>query len=628
MGNEKARHNRILSEKKKEILKKNTELTSDSSDDLDIKQEVYKMHADEVESVLNEIGVGGTRNAASSDATVGESDDDNEQTDDYQYNDDVDDIDDIDDEDDYLEEDIFDIFSFAKKKKKRDAHKTKKHSEKSVRDKKNQEESRISSKKSDIEQQSEYTTSSDSADIPVSEDYTQEILNQEELAKLEEAIESGEYDDINEEDSPNAGIYESFGGYGADTDYDESEEADEEQETDSEKLFRERILDEKMPEPSTIPSNVKWLISFAVLLVAFIVITVCYFINLAKLKNREIDVNHIHSDDLLINDGVKEKVEGYKTIVLYGVDSREANLEQGTNSDTIIIVSINETTKEVKLVSVYRDTLLDIQSEGIETNKVNYAYQLGGAIDSINTLNANLDLYITDYVAVDFGALADIIDAVGGIEIDIADKEIDNLNKNLAEQIRLSGVFSEGVYEKGKQLLNGQQAVAYSRIRSTDAGDITRTERQRRVLLEIWDKLANADASMVSSLIDVSFECISTSITKDEALALAEDIGKYKVGASTGFPFSYSGINLNNKGNVLVAADLSGNVAALHEFLYGDAAYTPSNVVTGISDNIATETGVAAQKVTILTDEDNSDNEAKEDVNTLTDPPEGMLINE
>lgn len=116
------------------------------------------------------------------------------------------------------------------------------------------------------------------------------------------------------------------------------------------------------------------------------------------------NITHIYEDELIVNDGVEEKVQGYRTIALYGVDSRESNLEQGTNSDSIIIVSINEETNEIKLVSIYRDTLLDIQSEDIGTQKVNYAYQLGGAVTSINTLNTNLDLYITDYVTVDFNA--------------------------------------------------------------------------------------------------------------------------------------------------------------------------------------------------------------------------------
>lgn len=615
MDNKNAKHNKILSDRKEQFLKRNIELTSDSDEDIDIQQELYRKHADEVESVLNEIGVGGTRKDVSSDNPITEkaenaykdsnSYDEGDSRDEY-------DVDDIADEDDYLEEDgLFDLFPFGKKKKKQSSQKRKKPL-------KEQEGNPVINEEKDEQ----------APNVTEQEYHTEEMLNQEELLELESAIESGEYEE-KPSDNPNAGIYESFGGMSADEEYDADSDTEEPQETDSERLFRQKILNEKMPEPSKLSSNVKWLIAFGVLLVIFIVLTAFYLSNLSKLKYGEMDINPIYEDELIVNDGVEEKVQGYRTIVLYGVDSRESNLAQGTNSDSIIIVSINEDTKEIKLVSVYRDTLLEIQSEGIGTHKVNYAYQLGGAVTAVNTLNTNLDLYITDYVAVDFNALADIIDAVGGVEIEIEDKEINNLNKNLAEQIRLSGVFSDGIYEAGKQTLNGQQAVAYSRIRSTDMGDITRTERQRKVLLQIVDKLVNADGEMIDSLIDVSFSCISTSITKDEAVSLAKDLRKYKVTDSAGFPFAYSGINLNGKGSVLVASDLSGNVAVLHQYLYGDASYAPSAAVEKISSEITSETGVAATDVNIPKDDGNTDSDKSGDeVNTMKEPPEGMILDE
>ncbi len=603
MDNKNAKHNKILSDRKEQFLKRNIGLTSDSDEDIDIQQELCRKHADEVESVLNEIGVGGTHKDAGPDKPVMEENKnayDSTSYDDEQDNWDGYDVDDIADEEDYLEEDgLFDLFSFAKKKKKQSPQKKKKPL-------KEREDNPVIKEANDEQV----------PDVTEKEYHTEEMLNQEELLELESAIESGEYEEYEE--------YEDYEDYDAALDTGEKE-----QETDSERLFRQKILDEKMPEPSKISSNVKWLIALGVLLVTFIVLTVCYLSSLAKLKYGEMNITHIYEDDLTVNDGVEEKVQGYRTIVLYGVDSREANLDKGTNSDSIIIVSINEDTNEIKLVSVYRDTLLDIQSEDMGTQKVNYAYQLGGAITSINTLNTNLDLYITDYVTVDFNALADIIDAVGGVEIEIEDKEINNLNKNLAEQIRLSGVFSDGIYEAGKQTLNGQQAVAYSRIRSTDMGDITRTERQRKVLLQIVDKLVNADGSMIDSLIDVSFSCISTSITKDEAAALAKDISKYKIADSTGFPFAYTGINLNGKGSVIVASDLAGNVAALHQYLYGDSSYTPSSAVTKISSALTSETGVAATDVSVPKGDSNSNSENSGDnVNTMKEPPEGMLIDE
>ena len=379
-------------------------------------------------------------------------------------------------------------------------------------------------------------------------------------------------------------------------------------------------------------ASTKWLIADIILVIVFIIVTACYVSANKTYKYNQMDIRPIDSEDLIINDGVSEETEGYTTIALYGVDSRDSNLDTGTNSDAIIIVSINDETKDVKLVSVYRDTLLEIQSENPTTQKVNYAYQLGGSLMSVNTLNANLDLMVADYVTVDFNAMADIIDALGGVEVTVTEDEINNLNKNLAEQISISGEYSDGVHEAGTQVLNGQQAVAYSRIRSTGQGDITRTERQRNILTALFETASAAGKSTITDLIDVSFDCISTSFTKDEISDLVSDISDYKITDTTGFPFTYEAVSLDNKGNVIVAADLTANVSALHEYLYGNSAYTPSSAVSEISSVITSETGVSSSgNIDISTGTDTSGIESDDtdsDVITITSPPEGTIEDE
>ncbi len=379
----------------------------------------------------------------------------------------------------------------------------------------------------------------------------------------------------------------------------------------------------------------KWLIAVAVLLIVFIIVTICYVSANKTYKYNQMDIRPIDSEDLIVNDGVEEETKGYTTIALYGVDSRDSNLNTGTNSDAIIIVSINNKTKEVKLVSVYRDTLVEIQNDSETTQKVNYAYQLGGSLMSVNTLNANFDLMITDYLTVDFSAMADIIDALGGVEVTVTEEELNNLNKNLAEQISISGVYSDGVHDAGTQVLNGQQAVAYSRIRSTGQGDITRTERQRNILKALFETVSSAGKGVIDDLIDVSFDCISTSFTKDEITDLVADVSDYEITDTTGFPFSYEPVSLGDKGSVIVAADLSANVSALHEYLYGNASYAVSSEVSGISGLLTSETGVAASGEIDITANDeasgietdeSSDNES--DVNTITSPPDGTIMDE
>lgn len=392
----------------------------------------------------------------------------------------------------------------------------------------------------------------------------------------------------------------------------------------------------------------KWAVTGIVLFVVFLILTIGYVSANKSYKYNQMDIRPIKNSDLVVNEGVKEQTKGYTTIALYGVDSRDSNLDTGTNSDAIILLSINKDTKEVKMVSVYRDTLLQIQSDSQTTHKVNYAYQLGGALMSINTLNANLDLAISDYITVDFNAMADIINALGGVEVTVTEDEVNNLNKNLAEQIGISGKYSEGVHEAGTKVLNGQQAVAYSRIRSTGKGDITRTMRQRTVLLGLVNKMINADSKMISNLIDVSFSCISTSLTKDEVTSLAKDIADYKITGNIGFPFAYTPMSLDGKGSVIVAADLNANVTALHEYLYGTSGYTPSTTASSISTEVSSETGVAATEAididkvsgeTAVTTQESSETSSESatngsetgsttEVQTITTPPAGMIENE
>lgn len=402
--------------------------------------------------------------------------------------------------------------------------------------------------------------------------------------------------------------------------------------------------DRERKQSGTVSVVNRWLIVGVVLLIVFIVLTISYIGANKSYKYNQMDIRPIAESDLTVNDGVEDATKGYTTIALYGVDSRDANLNTGTNSDTILLVSINNDTKEVKLVSVYRDTLFEIQGETPVTQKVNYAYQLGGALMSINTLNTNLDLKITDYITVDFNAMSSIINALGGVEITIEEEEVNSLNKNLAEQIAISGEYSNGVHSAGKQLLNGQQAVAYTRIRSNAKGDITRTERQRIVLLGLISKLGNAGTDTIRNLLDVSFSCISTSLTKTEAEELAKNVASYKITGNTGFPFAYRFASLEDKGSVIVPADMAANVTALHAWLYGDNGYSVSTTAAAISKTIADETGVASagsidieQAVSEVTTEstesaseagNGTEEDDSSDVKTITTPPEGMIENE
>lgn len=481
--------------------------------------------------------------------------------------------------------------------------------------------------------------SSTEEEKPRMKDNRSDMLNMDALEQIERDIDEDKlrYSESDTEDLGLGDIGRALGFDAVDLEDDE-EELDDDEESDSEKFFRENLLDEADPKvvnPERKKINIStkvWAIAFFVLLALFIMICVIYVKNYARMKYNEMNINEISADQLLVNDGVKDATAGYRTIALYGVDSRDQNMDAGVNSDSIMIVSINESTKEIKLVSVYRDTLMDIASGAMnKSQKVNYAYQLGGAVTAINTLNTNLDLNITDYVAVDFSAMASIIDAVGGVNINVVDDEINNFNKNLAEQISISGKYSSGITQAGQYTLDGQQAVAYSRIRSTGSGDITRTERQRIILLKVIDKLIKADTSSLSAFVDVSFNNISTSLNKDSILDLVKAVAKYSVVDTAGFPFAYEAVDMAEQGNCLVAADMESNVQALHEYLYGNSHYKVSDTSKQISVSLAKETGVSAQKVKVESEKPGdgiSDGKGEGDLRTITEPPKGMILDE
>lgn len=397
------------------------------------------------------------------------------------------------------------------------------------------------------------------------------------------------------------------------TDYDQNDEYTDE-ETDG---YHEEYEDEPYPEddgrdlgylddlyegeehmPEELPvekkkSNKGWTAVFIVMVLTLAALCVVYLKQRATLMGDDINVINIKQADIVTNEGVAEETKGYTTIALYGVDSTDGNKGSGTNSDCVMLLSINNATGEMKIVSVYRDTLLETYGMDNGAMKINYAYQMGGALTSINTLNTNLDLNITDFVTIDFDGLASIINAIGGVAIDVDESELDAFNSSIANQIKESGNFIDGIHSAGKQVLNGEQAVAYSRIRTTDKGDITRTERQRKVLFAIAGKVKSMDAAAtVLKFVDVSFGFVSTSITRDEMVKLAKKVSTYEFKEEIGFPMEYSPVILSDDQGVVAANDLSSNVKRLHEYLYGNGGYTVSSTVSTISDRLKSLTGV------------------------------------
>lgn len=326
-----------------------------------------------------------------------------------------------------------------------------------------------------------------------------------------------------------------------------------------------------------------------VIILTFLLGTAYVMAKYDKIQRVEID-----SENVTVNEGAVK--EGYTTVVLFGGDSREGQLGAGTHADTIIIASIDNKTKEIRLVSIYRDTFLKQKDD--KYNKANSAYFRGGPEEAISMLNENLDLDIEDYVTVDFKALVDTIDLMGGIEIDIQEEEVQYMNEFLQETADVAGTEANFIEHAGEQKLDGAQAVTYARIRSTAGGDYKRTERQRLVIEKIFEKAVKTKISTINKIIDKVFEQVSTSFSLKEALGLAAGVADYQLGETAGFPFEkQDDVRYKNCGSVVVAQGLAENVQELHTFLYPNEEEKPvSDTVQQISDDIAYLTGVTRPK--------------------------------
>ena len=326
--------------------------------------------------------------------------------------------------------------------------------------------------------------------------------------------------------------------------------------------------------------------------IAVILILVLGFWVVSKLD--KIQKPKVEQDQIEVNESLQEStmetMKGYTTVALFGLDTREAGqLGSGNRSDTIIIASINNDTKEVKLVSVYRDTYLNLTNG--KYNKCNSAYSSGGPAQAISMLNTNLDLDIEYYVSVDFAALTKTVDLLGGIDIDVDDAEIEHLNNYIVETSKVTGIQTQPLTSTGLQTLDGVQATSYCRIRYTAGDDFKRTERQREVIMQLVSKAKKMDISKVNDIIDAVFPLIATNYTNDELVAMAPQLLTYDIVDTTGFPFDKANATVKGKGSCVVPVNLEENVKQLHEYLFGNADYQPSNEVTEISSKINSETG-------------------------------------
>ena len=293
------------------------------------------------------------------------------------------------------------------------------------------------------------------------------------------------------------------------------------------------------------------------------------FVHSKLSKMQQVDLNE---DDLNVSAQAEQQLAEYRNIAIFGVDSRDDSYDKGNRSDCIIIASINNKTKEVKLISVYRDTYVQIEGHGLD--KITHAYSYGEAPLAIKTLNTNLDLNIKEFATVNFDVVKETVDYIGGISMPITSEEVGHI----------SGITKPGTYT-----LTGEQALAYSRIRYASGGDYKRTERMRDVLTAVANKVKTLNISQLNGFVDTILPKVYTNITSADIFSMMPSIASYKITDSIGWPYETKGITLDRWYGIPVT--LENNVKRLHQEAFDETDYTPSDTVKDISNQIIEKTG-------------------------------------
>lgn len=353
------------------------------------------------------------------------------------------------------------------------------------------------------------------------------------------------------------------------------------------------------------------------------------------------DVSKVRNDNIDISQ--KQKMSGYWTVAVFGVDSRNGDVGKGANADVQIIANVNMGTGDITLTSVYRDTYLNL-GKGDRYSKSNAAYAEGGPEQAVAMLNKNLDLDIENYVTFNWKAVADVIDLLGGVDIDVSKAAFYYMNAYIHETCLKSGISAQNpaamyIKNAGPQHLNGVQAVAYARLRYMDS-DFERTKRQREVISQCLDLAKKTDLATLTKIIDTVLPQVAFNIDTADIIELAKGISRYNIRESVGFPKDLKDQMMGKKGACVIPATLESNVVWLHSILFADENYTVSDAVKRYSQKISDDSGYYAShketeesdKKFTKSDEDETEKtkaETDADGNTIKKPKtdkDGYLI--
>lgn len=314
---------------------------------------------------------------------------------------------------------------------------------------------------------------------------------------------------------------------------------------------------------------------------------------LTVVKNTLDNVGRIELDPekIGINPQVDSDLRNYRNIALLGIDARDMTNDKDVRSDAIIVASINKETNEIKMFSVYRDTMLDLGEGTPGLDKVTHGYFYGGPTKMLYALNKNLDLNVKEVVVVNWKSVADTVDALGGLDIEIQDSEIKEMNKYIQDTYNNIGGSNKKIEKAGMQTLNGNQAVTYARIRKDAVtGDYRRNERMKIVVKAAFEKAKEMDVKKIKKISEDILPEIKTNMSSGDMMSMLLKLTSYSMTDSVGWPYEVG--SWSSGGWYGPPITLSSNVSKLHEEFFNQQDYTPTQDVQNISKRISAKTGL------------------------------------
>ncbi|WP_051355591.1 LCP family protein [Acetobacterium malicum] len=346
------------------------------------------------------------------------------------------------------------------------------------------------------------------------------------------------------------------------------------------------ILPDPMPKKKKNKGFMKKFLRTILLIIIFLIAT-AFAVNAFFLGNVTSDLKG-NLSKYGISDEAASFAKQHKivNVAVFGVDGRDD--VDGDRTDTIMVATADYEHSKVKVASLMRDTYVYIdQKYGYD--KLNAAYAYGGPDLALQTINQNFDTTITDYVTIDFSAMVSMVNAVGGVTIDIeTDEELDWVNEYLMdvnEKVETGSPFLE---DTGSQVVDGSQALAYCRVRYVGDGDFDRTLRQRVVFEQVLSKALDLDVKEQYNLVMATLPYVETSLSTMEMLKYGANLALMpsKDIEQSRFPTDdLISLDMLDGVSYVIPNTLAENIEAFYQFIY-ETPYTPSDAAMEISDEI------------------------------------------